>query len=182
LSGKAVLSKSWKENMMKNIQQNPVENHKQATSESKQAPCWKNSEISTLIKAMTVYFCDLDTFGKKIDVEILLEKYRIYLESKYTVEQVIYAIHKHCEREGNVPKVGDINAILNPEKPKITQAEYIAAKEWQKRNNRYDEWTDAYDTIKAYEDQEKTERDNFLIQCEELKQVAGNAVKRIENA
>ena len=131
---------------------------------------------------MTVYFCDLDTFGKKIDVEILLEKYRIYLESKYTVEQVIYAIHKHCEREGNVPKVGDINAILNPEKPKITQAEYIAAKEWQKRNNRYDEWTDAYDTIKAYEDQEKTERDNFLIQCEELKQVAGNAVKRIENA
>lgn len=97
--------------------------------------CWKNTEIQNLIKNMAVYFSDLDDYGKGVDLNAILEKYKLYLQGKFTVEQVIYSLHVHCERKRIIPKVPDLLDILDPVKPKITQSEYISALDYQKRNN-----------------------------------------------
>ena len=82
-------------------------------SESKQRDCWTNTQIQNLVKAMPVYFCDLDDYGKGINFEMLLNKYRFYFEKKYSTEEVINAIHQHCKISGIVPKVCDLVPILS---------------------------------------------------------------------
>lgn len=132
--------------------------HEHKTSQTKQADFWSNTEISELIKAMAVYFSDLDDFGKGVDINAILQKYRLYFEKKFTVNQILNAIHAHCERKTTIPKVADINAILNPEKPKITQAEFIHARE-QHAAEKYPAHGYYGGIIKDYEAQEADARD-----------------------
>lgn len=106
---------------------------------------------------MTVYFSDLDDFGKGVDVKTILAKYRLYFEGKFTVGQIIGAIHKHCERKTAVPKVADINAILSPEPEKISTAEFIHAKEQWKAEG-YPAFSYYSQIVKDYEKENAEDR------------------------
>lgn len=106
---------------------------------------------------MAVYFADLDDYGKGADLDVYLNKYRLYFDGKYSVSAIVEAIHKHCERKNHIPKVADLIAILNPEKPKITQAEFIhAKKQWELEG--YKPFSYYGQTVKEFEAQEEKSR------------------------
>lgn len=76
------------------------------------------------------------------------------------MDQVLYGIRMFCKKKRIMPAPADVTEMLNPEKPKITHSAYIAALDWQKRNNRYDQYTDAYEVVKRYEKQGKAEQES----------------------
>lgn len=127
---------------------------------------------------MTVYFSDLDDFGKGVDIDIIMQKYRLYFENQFPVEAIIHAIHVHCENSPVIPKVSHLKEILSPTPPRITEAQYVqACKEYER--NGFNQFTDAYDLKKAYEAQEVAKRENHEIKCDKIKEIAGSAIKRI---
>ena len=117
-------------------------------------------------------------YGKQIDLRALLKGWEFVLSKKYTVEQVIYALEKYLEQKDDIPTPANLIAILNPEKPKITTAQYIAARDNQKRNG-YPMYSSDSQIISDYETQEATVQEDFKIECKEIAQIVGNSVKRI---
>ena len=71
--------------------------------------------------------------------------------------------------------------ILEPEEPKVTEAQFVEAQKWQERNKNWSEFTDAADTIKRYRKQNDEARQNHTIQCEKIKEIAAASVKRINH-
>lgn len=132
---------------------------------------------------MTVYFADLDDYGKGADIDIYLNKYRLYFEQKYTVQAIIEAIHKHCESKNHIPKVADIKNILQPIKPEITQAEYVQACRAWEREGYHTFGCQHYDLKKAYEKQESDKRNQpqKIEYSNEMLEIASSAVKRFGN-
>lgn len=112
---------------------------------------------------------------------MIFTKYRIYFEQEFTVEQIVFAIHEHCKRSIAIPRVSDLMAILKPEPPKVTEAQYIEACKWQERNG-YPAFSDAKDIKDRYEAQKAEGQEKFDIQCDKVKEIAANTLKRIEHA
>lgn len=106
---------------------------------------------------MAIYFSDLKDYGRGVDLEVILQKYKIYFEKDFSVEQVIAAIHRHCERSTEIPIVADLMAILAPEEKKITQAEYVNAQKAQERNN-FPMYSAEAVLIRDYEKQQEEDR------------------------
>lgn len=96
-------------------------------------------------------------YGRTLDVKLVMSGWEMALSNLYSAEQVCFALQKYVLVKSDFPAPSDINLILNPPKPEITQAEYIAAKDWQKRNG-FPMFSDALDTIKAFEKQESRKR------------------------
>lgn len=148
-------------------------------SERRQQHCWTNSQKAELVKTLAVIIQGQNAYGKKHNLEDTLAYLTHKLQAKHTVEQVIYAIEKYTDDHDDIPTPADINKILNPEEPKITQSEFIEAQKWQERNQNWSEFTTAHDTIAAFRRQNEEKRDSFKIQNEEIAQIARNSVKRI---
>lgn len=119
-------------------------------------------------------------YGRTLDVKLVMSGWEMVLADKYNADQVCYALKEYALGKEDFPTPASINNILNPAKPKITQAEYVAAREWQKTNNRYDKFTDAYDIIKGFEKQESQEREDYTVN-QSMFDVARNSIKRIES-
>jgi hypothetical protein len=135
-------------------------------------------QIRNLVKMMTVYFSDLKDYGQDVDLDIILTKYRIYFEQEFSTEQVIYAIHRHCERSIEIPRIGNLMDILKPQTPVITEAQFIEAQRWQERNS-FPMISDAKETIELYKAQNAKKRQDHKIQSDEIKAIASNAIKKI---
>ena len=119
-------------------------------SNNKHKTCWTDSEMKTLIQTMTVYFSDLNTYGQTINLGMIFKKYKMFFEDKYSIDQIIFAMHRHCEQSPDFPKVCHIEAILNPKPPRVTEAQYVQAQRWQERNG-FPMVSDAQMTIERYE-------------------------------
>lgn len=157
------------------------ENQKQNSSQNRPPISWPNTEIQKLIMAMTVYFSDLKEYGQDINLKLMLNKFRVYFEAEFSVDHVIWAIHEHCKRSREIPRISDLMAILKPEPPKVSEAQYIQAVKEYERNG-FNQYTDAYTTKKAYEDQQTDKREQHKITNEQILAIAGNAMKRIGNS
>lgn len=94
------------------------------------------------------------------------------------MDQVLYGLKKFMKTARDMPVPADINNILNPAKPKITEAQYIQACKSQERNG-FPMFSDAKLIKEEYEAQEKGARENHDIQCRKIKHLANNSVKRI---
>ena len=127
---------------------------------------------------MTVYFSDLTDYNQGIDMDMILNKYKIYFEGKFSIDHVIYAIHEHCKRSKEVPRVSDLNAILDPEPPKTTVGEYLQAKKEYERNG-FNQHSSEYQVIKDYEAQKEAEKEKFNITNQRILEIAQGAIKRI---
>lgn len=132
-----------------------------------------------MVKAATVYFSDLDDFGKGVDIKLILQKYALFFEGKYSVEQIIKAIHTHCQKSTVIPKVANIEAILNPPTQKISQAEFIHAKDqWAKEG--YPEFSFYAFQVKQYEKENNEARAPITpIENQDVLKLAQSSVKRI---
>ena len=127
---------------------------------------------------MAVYFSDLQDFGQGVSIKNILIKWQMFFESKYTVDQIIFALYKHCEQSDIMPRVSHINKVLSPKPPKVTEAQYIAAQDYQKRNN-YPMMSDAAETIELYRAQQKTAQSQYEINNEEIQMIVKNSIKKI---
>lgn len=145
----------------------------------KQQHCWTTSELEELSKFLTVIINGQKAYGKEYSVRDVYEYFKLKLNGRFSQAQVMFALNEYTDKNNDIPSPADIIKILNPAKPEISKAEYIAAKEWQKRNERYDAYTDAYDVIKAFEAQEKEGREQFAIQNENIKSLLKQSVKYI---
>lgn len=139
---------------------------------------WNNTDIENLAKMLTMTYKGQNTYKEPLDIADRVLFWRFVLEEKYTMDQVFYAVKEFVKNNSNMPVPADINNILNPPKPEISQAEYIAAKDWQKRNG-YPMFSDALDTIQAYEKQEQGKREDYKSKNEEINAIAKQTARRL---
>lgn len=116
-----------------------------------------------------------------------MKLWRLKLESRYSIAQVLWALDKYTDRKSDVPVPADIIQILNPESPKITQAEYVNALKVQEKNN-HDRFSVEAQIIEDYNKQNNRERDRVFAEKKEIESLApdnrvkvalANAVRKI---
>jgi len=98
---------------------------------------------------------------------------------RFSVDQIIYAMHAYTDKHDDFPTPSNLVSILEPEKPKITQAEFIAAQKRQERNNDWSQYTPEAILIKDYHKQNDEKREVYEITCNKIKSLVGNTIKRI---
>jgi len=139
---------------------------------------WQSEELKQLGMALTFAYKTQTTYKEALDLDIRLSGWRFVLEEDYGIEQVLYGLKQYMKNNKNMPVPADINNILNPQKPKITTAQYIAARENQK-NNGYPAFSTDDMLIQEYQAQESQAQENFQIECTKIAQIVENSVKRI---
>ena len=133
----------------------------QTVTETKQtANCnnsWTDSEINTLAKALTFCWKNSDQYGGDLELQSRVDAFKFVLEGIVSVELICGAIRAHMGESTDMVKPAHVKTMLFPEKAKITQTEFIHAKEQHKLTgyNPYSEWAQ---TIRDFEAQEREER------------------------
>lgn len=117
-------------------------------------------------------------YGRVMDAKILMQGWEGKFANRYTVEQLLFALDQYTDKKSDFPSPADIISILEPEEPKISDAQFVSAQRWQERNNNYSEFTDAYALIKRYKEQKKEERGHFEVTNEKILRIASSSVRR----
>lgn len=139
---------------------------------------WSGSDLESLTNILTVLVKGQNAYGKQHNLGDLLAYMRFKLERKYTAEQVLYAIDQYTNRHDDIPTPADINNILDPEKPRITDAEFVEAQKWQDANG-YPRFSAAFETIQEYKKQNSEARSDVRLP-EKFMEIAAQSLKRIE--
>lgn len=119
-------------------------------------------------------------YGKTLDMKLVLRGWQTLLEDKYTIDQIIYALSEYALQRDDFPSPANINSILNPEKPKITESQFIAAQKAQERNG-YPRFSPEAYIIKEYESQNYEQKEIFRIENKKIAEIANNSIKLIDN-
>lgn len=133
----------------------------QTVTETKQtANCnnsWTDDEINTLAKVLTFCWKNSDQYGGDLALQSRVDAFKFVLEGVVSVELICGAIRAHMGESTDMVKPAHVKTMLFPEKAKITQTEFIHAKEQHKLTgyNPYSEWAQ---TIRDFEAQEREER------------------------
>ena len=138
---------------------------------------WQQSHIEQLSKALTFAYKTQNTYKEPLDLADRVEGWRFVLE-EYNMDQVLYGIKEHMKRSPNMPVPADINLILNPVKPRVTEAQFVQAQKWQAANG-YPIFSDAKDVIDEYKAQDTAERDKHVSDSKKIQSLVSNSVKRI---
>jgi len=141
---------------------------------------WQNQELEQLSMALTLAYKTQTTYKEPLDLEDRVAGWKFVLEEDWTVMQVLYALHKFMKENKVMPVPADINALLKPEPPKVTQAEYIQACKEHERNN-FTAFSAEYMVIEQYKKENDEAREDYSIECDKIKEICSNSVKRLEN-
>jgi len=141
---------------------------------------WNALEIKNLAMALTFAYKAQNTYKEPLDLEDRIEGWKFILEDEYSIEQVLWALKKFLKNNPTMPVPADMIAILNPPKPRITEAQYVQAQKWQERNG-YPVFSEAKDIIEAYNAQEQELREAYDTASEVIKNLSANSVKSISN-
>jgi len=109
-------------------------------------------------------------YGQKYDPKVTMQAWEYKLAGRFSIEQIIYALDKYTDKHEDFPTPKNIIEILNPEAPRISEAEFVAAQKWQERNA-FPVFSDAKDVIDKYNEQEHKKRGDFNIECKKLKEL-----------
>lgn len=139
---------------------------------------WQENEIDKLGAALAFAYKAQNTYKEPLDLKDRVYGWKFILEDEFTVEQVLYGLKKFLKRKTVMPVPADIYNILNPDEPRVTEAQFVAAQKWQERNG-YPVFSDALDVIDKYNKQENSKRDNFKIRSDQIKQIVSNNIKKI---
>lgn len=121
------------------------------------------------------------TYGKTVNLPAVIAGFKFAFEGKYTPEQVQYALKVHLQNSQNFPTPAHITAILNPPKPRVSYAEYIAALEWQKRNQDWSQFSSAADTIRDYKLASQNDQHAYEREQQEIALIAKAAPMLLED-
>jgi len=153
----------------------------QAPQSTTNANCrsgWKADEKRALA-AVTFPLIEMQKqYGRIMDPRLVMQGWEIKFAGRYAIEQLLYALNKYTDKRSDFPAPADLIAILEPEEPKVTVAEYVAAQKWQE-NNGYPRYSNAYDTVKRYEAQQREARQTVESIRKDVLQLAAASVKRI---
>ena len=127
------------------------------TSQEKQRNYWNQSEQEELIKTLAIVIRGQKTFAEQ-SVKDAFAYFKMKLEKRFTVEQVINAIDIWTDKSREVPVPADIIAILQPEPKQITQAEFIHAQKVLDRAGYYNSYSPEAILIREYKAQQEEER------------------------
>lgn len=105
--------------------------------------------------------------------------FRMKLEGKFTASQVMQAIDKYTDTHADLPTPADLTALINPEKPRISSAEFIHSKDqWAKEG--YPSYSYYAMIVKQYERENQEERQEARpIEDKKILEIVQNSVKRI---
>ena len=117
-------------------------------------------------------------YGKKMDKKIVMRGWELKLAGRFTVDQIIHALDVYTDHNDDFPTPADIIKILNPEKPRITEAQFVQACKEQERNN-FPKFSPAYMVIQEYHRQEYKKQDDHAIKCDKLLEIAKASVKPV---
>lgn len=118
-------------------------------------------------------------YGRKMDPKLVMQGWEIKFAGRFTVDQLLFALDAYTDKNDDFPSPNNLIEILEPEPPRISEAQFVQAQKWQERNQNWSEYTDAYDTIQRYKAQEREKRESYEIRCEKIKAIAQGSVKRI---
>jgi len=118
-------------------------------------------------------------YGREMNARIVMQGWEIKFAGRFTIEQILYALDVYTDKHDDFPSPANLIEILQPEEPKVSEAQFIAAQKWQERNNDWSAYTDAAETISRYRRQNEEKREVYQITCEKVAQLAASSVKRI---
>lgn len=140
---------------------------------------WTDDEKRALA-AVTFPLIEMQkAYGRQMNAKLIMQGWQIKFAGRFSIEQLLYALDKYTDRHDDFPSPSNLIDILEPEEPRVTEAQFIAAQKWQDRNNDWSQYTDAAETISRYRRQNDEKREVFQITCEKVKQLAASSVKRI---
>ena len=143
-----------------------------------QKNCWQASDKEKLTKVLAIIINGQKTYGKDYSIIDTFAYFQFKLESKYSVEQVIYALDSYTDTKNDIPNPADIISILSPVKPRIRESEYIQACKTQERNG-FPMYSYESVLIKEYKEQTSQDQEDFYIEDEKVKKLAIDSIKRI---
>lgn len=117
-------------------------------------------------------------YGRKMDPKLVMQGWEIKFAGRFTVDQLLFALDVYTDKHDDFPSPNNLIAILEPEEPRVTEAQFIEAQKWQERNG-FPMFSDAKDTIERYKAQDREKRENHTVQCEKIRAIAQNSYRRL---
>jgi hypothetical protein len=128
--------------------------------------------------ALTACYKGQNTYKEPLEIKDRIIFWRFVLEKTHPMSHVLYAIKQFVLRNTNMPVPADINNILDPVRPEITQTEFIyAQKQWALEN--YSPFSKHCDIVKAYEQQTAKKHEGKKFENEEINKIVQQSIKRI---
>lgn len=157
-----------------------MENQKLTTSQRDTSASWTSTEIESLSKALAIVCVGQNAYGTEKQFEQRFDFWVMKLEGRFTVSQILQALDIYTDRYSGVPTPSDIIKIIAPEPAKITQTEYITAKEnWAREGFKsHCYWKGV---MNDFEKQEGESRQIEPIAEAPLSQLIGDITKKLEN-
>lgn len=139
---------------------------------------WTKSEEAEIIKTLTVIINGQKAYGKNVSLSDTYDYYKMKLNGRFPAHQVLAALMVYTDTKNDIPAPSDIISIINPAKPRITEAEFVEAQKWQERNG-FPIYSEAKDLIEEYKLQQAEERHKFECKDERLLEIYRGCLKKI---
>lgn len=157
-----------------------TEQNQEATESSKSSKSGWNLDEKRALASVTFPLIEMQkAYGRQMNAKLVMQGWEIKFAGRFSIEQILYALDKYTDKHDDFPSPANLIEILEPEEPRVTEAQFIAAQKWQERNNDWSQYTEAAETISRYRRQNEEKREVFQITCEKVKQLAASSVKRI---
>ena len=131
------------------------------------------------MKTLSITINGQKAYGKEYSVTDTFAYYELKLQSKFSAEQVLYALDKYTDIHNDIPAPSDIINILSPEEPKVTQIEYLDAIKKHELNG-FKAFSPESMVIEQYKKENYEATESYEIECDKIKEICSNSVKRIE--
>lgn len=118
-------------------------------------------------------------YGREMDAKLVMRGWELKFAGRYSVEQILYALDLYSDKHDDFPSPANIVSILEPEEPRVTEAQFIEAQAWQKRNKNWDQYTQAAETIRDYRRQNEERKEDFRISCNKVNTLAIECAKKM---
>jgi len=141
---------------------------------------WTTEDKTKILQVFSVMATIQKAYGRDIDVKPTLQAWEYLMASQFTAEQVVSAMELYMRQSSDMPAPSDIIALMTPPPPaKITQAEFIHAKEQWKLDG-YPPYGQHRMIVKQFEAEQAAERDPVApIEDKRILEIVQNSVKRI---
>ena len=118
-----------------------------------------------------------NSYGER-DADLVMSFWEWKLSSRFTADQVIFALDKYTDDNYDFPTPAGLIEILQPQEPRITESQYISAQKAQERNN-WPMLSEEQTIIDKYREQMREDHRDHSIKCERIQLLAESNVKRL---
>lgn len=140
---------------------------------------WTSTEIGELSKALAIVCVGQNAYGTEQQFSQRFDFWVMKLERKYTVNQILHALDIYTDKNSDIPTPSDIIKLLSPEPTRISNAEFIHAKEQWKLEG-YPSYSYYAGIVKEYEKQQGDSRNIEPIADIPLNKLIGDITKKLE--